>query len=297
MKGFRKLAVAGLAILFTVGLVMAEEKVYNHEFKVEPGAGRLSYHGIDGDVEIRTHDADVILFTFEKQLADGVDEDFALWFRGIKPEVNQDGNAVSIRIKYPKKKKKNFGMSWLKAELKTTLVLPRKCAVELNVVDGDVSATGLSGSLGFHLVDGDLELSGCSGAYDIRTVDGNITVVDGKGTLETHTVDGDVSATGAFDTVVVKTTDGDAVVRVMDIEKMTANWRLGSVDGDLKLILPENLSFRLEAGSMDGDIDLEGFSDMKIIQKKKRKLVAEQGDAACTISMSVVDGDLTIQGK
>lgn len=297
MKGFRKLMVGGLAVLFTMGLVMAEEKTYNHEFKVEPGAGQLSYHGIDGDVDIRTHDADVILFTFQKKLAEGVDEDFAQWFRGIKPEVKQDGNSVTIRIKYPKKKKKNVGMSWLKAELKTTLVLPKVCAVKLNVVDGDVTATDVSGTLGFHLVDGDLELSGCSGAYDVHTVDGDISIVDGKGNLETHTVDGDIKATGEFDMVHVKSTDGDARIVVTGISGMAGDWAMGSVDGDLTLIIPDDLSFRLEAGSMDGDIEMEGFSNMKIIKKKKRKLIAEQGDAAFTISMSVVDGDLTIQGK
>ena len=83
--------------------------------------------------------------------------------------------------------------------------------------------------------------------------------------------------------------------KISGINAMADDWTMGGVDGDFVLVIPEGMAFRLDARTMDGDVEVDGVTGMNVLKKKRNRLVAERGNATHTINFSTVDGDLKVK--
>ncbi len=290
-------------VLFVVAGVrgLADDgRTYNYSFEVNPAKAAVKYQGVDAHIDIQSHDAKTVEFVFEKKLLVDVDERQQEWFDGIHPEVNKDGDSITIEIKYPKNKRGGWfssGFHTPRMELKATLTVPRTCGLNIHVVDGDIRGEAVKGNQQYHSVDGDIELKGCEGDLTVKLVDGDARLLTCAGKLDARTVDGDLSLNGAFQQVDCQSTDGDVRLVVQGIDGMNGAWTIRSVDGDVELVLPVHLNCELKATSMDGDVELDGFDQVTVHKKKRSKLLATLGEGGSVISISSIDGDVTVTGR
>lgn len=294
------IAAGVLFVLAGVRGVADDGKSYDYSFEVNPANAAVKYQGVDAHVDIRSHDGNVVEFVFEKKLLGNADDRQQEWFDGIHPEVDRDGDTITIEIKYPKNKRGGWfsgGFRTPRTEMKATLTVPRTCGLNIRVVDGDILGEGIDGDQQYHSVDGDIELKGCAGDLEINLVDGDARLLNCSGAVDARTVDGDLSLEGALQKVDCQSTDGDVRLVVQGIDRMGDDWKIRSVDGDVDVVLPASLNCELKAGSLDGHVKLDGFSAITVHKKKRSRLLATLGDGGPVLSISSVDGDVTVSGR
>jgi DUF4097 and DUF4098 domain-containing protein YvlB len=69
---------------------------------------------------------------------------------------------------------------------------------------------------------------------------------------------------------------------------------LHSVDGDICLSYPQDLGFKVNAKTGDGDIRVHSKFDT-ITLKKRNRFSGRRGDVRFTVTITTVDGDISLK--
>jgi DUF4097 and DUF4098 domain-containing protein YvlB len=151
--------------------------------------------------------------------------------------VRMDGNCPAI----------SFG------PCSATIVLhvPAGTDVDVQSTSGDLTASGLDGSVRLETGSGDLNATALSGDADLRTASGDVNARALAGDIALKTASGDVNASDlAADTVQAVTSSGDVELEFRlaprDVDAATAS-------GDVDVALPTGQTYRIEADSGSGD--------------------------------------------
>ena len=119
------------------------------------------------------------------------------------------------------------------------------------VCDSQVIA---SGHMDLTTVDGPLTARQCKGTITARSVDGSLELRNVQGDISARTVDGTISLEGVFQTLEAGSTDGSIHATVEPGSRMGGEWSIRSVDGSIRIELPQDFSADLEARTGDGHI-------------------------------------------
>lgn len=286
-----------IILAMTVMLNAGSADVVKKRFDTEPGKQTaIIYDGVDDDVFIETHDKNEIRFTFEKELKGSKSKSKLEYFDKIQPEIEFNNNTLEIKINYPKQKFSLFSfLSGTRINVTSHLLVPTNTDVKVKVVDGDINASDLNGNLKIKTVDGDLKIKNCTGPMKLSTVDGDIKGYDCKGSINTHTVDGDVKISGVFNGIFFKSVDGEGDFFLQNGSELTEDCTLHSVDGDITLKIPEDLGFKLDFKSHDGDVRTSGLDFTNVTLKKENRFKGERGSAKYTIEVRSTDGNLSLK--
>jgi hypothetical protein len=291
----KQLLIVTLVLSLALMPLFGQSESVKKRFQLEPDKpASLYFKDIDGDVKVVKHDKREIIFEFVKELKGSASAKNREYFDGIRPEISFKDNILTIEIKYPKKHFKLFSFSSVKIKAKSSLMVPRQTDAKIRLVDGDVWTSGLVGHLDLKSVDGDLYVKACEGQLKLHTVDGEIEVNGGGGTLDTYTVDGDVTADGVFSEILFKSVDGEGTFGLKPGSVLKGDCSLRSVDGGIRLSYPQELGFKVNAKTGDGGIDVHSKFDT-ITLKKRNRFSGQRGDARFTVTITTVDGGISLK--
>ncbi len=145
----------------------------------------------------------------------------------------------------------------LDVEMTYEVRLPEGVELDVGVVDGDVTVSGLSANSSISTVDGSIRVEGRA-PERISTVDGNIEIL----------------ASGALPT----------------------EMRYATVDGNVNLTLPANTGFEVNATSIDGGLESD-FPITVQGRWGPRSMRGTVGDGRARIRITTVDGEVAIRRR
>jgi hypothetical protein len=124
--------------------------------------------------------------------------------------------------------------------------------VRLEIRSGDVEARGVRGRLEGRIVSGDVAVADCAGAA-VDVLNGDVTVSGVSGPVAVTTKSGDVTLNGVRAAEVsVRTLSGDVA---LDFAELRAGAVIvETVSGDIKLAVPDDARATIEAATRAGDI-------------------------------------------
>ena len=293
----KNLLIALVAFSMTIMLHAGKTDMLKKRFEIDPGKQVIiHYIGVDDDVTIEKHDKNEILFTFEKEMRGSKSKRNPGYFEEIHPEIDFRDNTLEIEIKYPKRIFNLFrSLSGFRVKVTSRLLVPANTGIKIKMVDGDVDVSDINGKAEFRTVDGDIMVKGCTGPLNIRTTDGDIEVKRSTGTLRAHTVDGDITASGVFSGIHFKSVDGEGEFILHKGSHLNEDCMLRTVDGDIRLVFPEDFAFRLDFKAGDGDVECHDIEFKNVTIRKENRFQGERGNAPYTIQVRTGDGDLSLE--
>lgn len=224
-------------------------------FKVKKG-GTLEMDDVRGDVIIQTwgkNEVDIHelkkMDIFTKSEAEAAMEESEIGYV-------QQGN--TIRIGGPA-----FDREWIRSKFKILVPVEFNCDIETK--GGDLSVTGIKGSVEASTGGGDIILKEIDGPADTKTGGGDIEITKTTKKVIAKTGGGDVTVSRTKDRVYVRTGGGDVEIRETqgDVEIMTGGGEIQIVDasGDVDVktgggeIDIRNVTGNFRAVTGGGDID------------------------------------------
>ncbi len=293
----KKFIIAFVAVGMAVMLQAGETDLVKKRFEVDPGKQVIiHYIGVDEDVTVEKHNKNEILFTFEKEMRGSKSKRNLEYFEEIHPEIDFSDNTLELEIEYPKRIFNLFrSLSGFRVRVTSRLLVPVNTDIKIKVVDGDVDVSDINGKAELRTVDGNVMAKRCACPLNLRTTDGDIEVNRSTGTLRTHTVDGDVNASGVFSSIHFKSVDGEGEFTLHKGSQLNEDCMLRTVDGDIRLVFPEDFAFRLDFKGGDGEVEFRNIELKNVTIRKENRFQGERGDATYTIQVRTGDGDLSVE--
>jgi DUF4097 and DUF4098 domain-containing protein YvlB len=309
------LAAAVFVIAFVAAPALAEQKFEEKFEKTIPlsKTGRLYLSNVSGDVDVMTwKDAQVkieALKTSKAASADKAKENAAK----VTIDVTGEGDMVRVETNYPKQTGGFWRGDSINVSVDYKIWVPEQASVELTAVSGDIHVAAIGGaakikcisgnvelkaaaSADLDMVSGDLTIGNVGGDVYIKGVSGNIDVSGIKGSVDVKTVSGDIKLMDVPDaqTVGVESVSGN--VTFMGVIKAGGRYELKVHSGDVRMTIPANSSFDLDAKTFSGDID----SDFEIAVSGKmspRELHGTVGKGGATLILKSFSGNIDLKKK
>ena len=212
--------------------------------------GRFGLDNVNGDVQISVWDRNEVKVDAVKTASskDLLDE--------VKIEVEAAADRVYVRTRYP-----NRHNGWgnnKRVDVVYTVTVPRGARVgDVNLVNGNLTVTGVEGGVEAKTVNGQITSSRLAGDIDLSTVNGRIEAALGK-------------------------TDASKTVK------------LGTVNGTVRLALPSNAAARISASTFNGQITNEFSLPMVKGRFVGRSLEGQIGAGGADVRINTVNGKIMI---
>ena len=223
---------------------------FHQTYEITPD-GRVELSNINGDVHISSWDrnevkVDAVKYADEKEQLDEA-----------KIEVDAGKDHVSIRTKYPDHDHNfNWGSRHNAASVEYTLTVPRGVRLdEINLVNGALDVTGVTGEVRASCVNGRVEAKNLGGEAKLSSVNGRLNA--------------------SFDQLASNSIE------------------LNSVNGGLELTIPSDSNARIEANTVSGGIDND-FGLHVSHHFVGHNLDGELGNGGARIHLSDVNGTISI---
>ena len=175
----------------------------------------------------------------------------------------------------------------------------------IDTVYGDIELQSVSGRINLDTVNGDINSENLSGQIRIDTVNGDVRDTNSSGNIRFEAVNGSLVSTTKSRDIRIETVNGDVDIKaelVKDLEITTvggevevtmkeltpgANIQAESVNGDIVLKLPRDLSAEIEIAAHAGGKIKNGISNHKV---KKAKY-----GPSSELEFQLKDGDVEIE--
>jgi DUF4097 and DUF4098 domain-containing protein YvlB len=282
-------------------------------FKVGPN-GSLDLATVSGDVIVNEGGGDTITIDAIKRVRSRSADDAKQQMANTNVSMAQSGNRVEVKVNYSGRRGGSVDFT-VTAPAGTTLnvrsvsgdvrVRNIKGEVRLESVSGDVSATGTPNVALIKTVSGDLEQAGVSTQdnLDVSTISGDLTVRNIKArAINAESVSGEIVLNDVTcDRATVKSVSGD--VQYSGPLARNGRYELGSHSGDVRITLPGDIGFDLEASTFSGDVR----SDLPVTTRageslmggsgRRHGLRGRHGDGSVFLVLNTFSGDITIARK
>jgi DUF4097 and DUF4098 domain-containing protein YvlB len=318
-KGMTALIGLAFAVAFVAAPALAEEKFQEKFEKTEALAknGKLYLNNISGDIEILTwKDAQVKIEALKTSKAASLDkakENAGL----VTIEVTKEGDLVRVETKYPKKSGGSGGGFWggdsMNVSVDYKVWVPDQAAVEIKSISGDIKVAPLGGAAKIGSVSGDVELHGAAGA-DVDLVSGDLVLEDIVGDVFLKAVSGDIKTTRIKGSVEVEAVSGD--IDLLDVsEAQTINaksvsgnityvggikaggrYEIKTHSGDVRMTIPADSAFDLEANTFSGDID-SAFEIQVVGKISPHDIHGTVGMGGATVILKSFSGNVDLNKK
>jgi hypothetical protein len=231
---------------------------------------------VDGLLILRPSPDHTISVKVRKEALVKDDKKAARLLRETVVELDRNGNAVSVRIRYPRLSGIFFWVNDMsRIRVVSEIAVPAGTRVRAGLADGSISGDGVRADLNLEVADGDIRLEGFAGRLEAGAVDGRITVSGLLSGLRLETIDGDVR---------IEPSAGSTI---------TDDWTVRTADGDIDLTLPSGFSADLSVqgrGRLETEIPLDGSG-----RKRGGKLTARIGGGGRLFSLRTGDGRIRIR--
>ena len=270
MKRFspRLMAQATLAcLLLSLMALTALAQDFQRSYSLS-GGGSINVRNISGDVHVTGYDGQAVVVTGVKK---GRNTD------RVTIEDQSSGNNVNVRVRYPEHDSERCNDC--DASVLFEVKVPRGVNYRYDAISS---------------VSGDVDVSGVSGELTAKSVSGEVTVKDVSGAVHASSVSGNVHVGKVGGTVSAKSTSGNVEVEIVSLNG-AGNLEFGSVSGNVRVKLPDNLDAEVSLSTMSGDLK----TDFPLtIEKSKwgsgQKANGRVGNGTRNLKMSSVSGDLSL---
>ncbi|MDP6581230.1 MAG: DUF4097 family beta strand repeat-containing protein [Vicinamibacterales bacterium] len=199
----------------------------------------------DGRTTVRASEGDEVRV---RTIADGRDAE------DLEVLIDQEGNRITVEVRRPHRRWFSWGRS---PRMHIEIEAPRRSDVDARNDDGRLTVSGIEGRLVLSVDDGDLLVSDTSGELRARGDDGDLDLRDVGGSVDVRTDDGDLELNGVLSAVRASTDDGDLNIRAEAGSSLQRAWTINADDGDIWLMVADDLAADLTLRTDDGGIDVE----------------------------------------
>jgi hypothetical protein len=223
----------------------------------------LALRNVNGAVSLEAWDREELEFTGE----------FKPSSRDEHVKVTLERSAKGLEIVGKPPKSQEGRGSFRSAECRMTLKVPRRILASVSTVNGSVTLQGTQGEIALESVNGAVAASSHSDGLKVKTVNGSIRIEAVRGGLKLNTVNGGIEAKG------VQTQGGS-------LEAATVNGQIH--------IQATGLQGKLDASTVNGSLSLKA-KGAEQVEVSKRRMSAVFGGGSQPISLSTVNGSITIE--
>lgn len=225
-------------------------------------------------------------------------------------EVKAELGLVRIETRYPESRKW-FGHD-SNVRVDYTIWIPDLASIDSKSVSGDVQVEKSGGPVRVSTVSGNVTVVGGKKTITAKAVSGDIRVTGAEADCELNSVSGDIQASQVRGSVEAEVVSGS--IRLHDItlaRKVSAksisgtveyrgqigpdgSYRFSSHSGEVKLILPEEASFDLEASSFSGTVTTD-FPVMVMGKLGGKTIQGRVGKGGAEVSAKAFSGKVEIR--
>ncbi|RFT17107.1 MAG: hypothetical protein OP8BY_1049 [Candidatus Saccharicenans subterraneus] len=268
----------GLALmlgLLLIGPLLAGD-TYQEKFeKTERLArdGRVAISNVSGDIKVMVWKEEMVKIEAVKSASASTRAKAKESADKVTIEVTTEPGLVRIETRYPESRRWFGGDSNVSVDY--TLWIPDQASFESKSVSGDVEVEKAGGPVRVSTVSGSVTVLGGKKSILAKAVSGDIRVTEAEGDLELNSVSGDIRVSKVRGSVEAEVVSGS--VRLEDISgarRVSAksisgtveyrgqllpdgNYRFTSHSGEVRLYLPADSSFNLEASSFSGTVSTD----------------------------------------
>ncbi|MBN1271879.1 MAG: DUF4097 family beta strand repeat protein [Candidatus Aminicenantes bacterium] len=301
-------------LVFLAGISPAEgavkEKFEESFNKIEKLAkdGRVSIKNVSGKIEIATWNKDEVKIDAVKisraSSMKEAEENAAL----VKINVTNESDLVRIETEYPRRTFKRFNVS-----VEYILTIPNEASIRVANVSGSVNVKGIGGTTDISVTSGNLI---CDGAkrVDLETISGNMDVSNIEGDAFLKATSGRIEAVKITGSVEAEVVSGGIELRgVSKADRVKAKAISGTLvyegdinpngiyelkvhSGTIKMILPSNAAFDLDASTFSGSIDTD-FDVSVTGAIKKKELRGKVNGGGAEVELEAFSGTIRILKK
>jgi DUF4097 and DUF4098 domain-containing protein YvlB len=310
------LAAAAFVAAFVAAPALAEQTIEEKFAKTEALAknGKLYLSNVSGQIVVAVwKEAQVKIEAVKTSKADTAAKAKENADK-VTIEVTKEGDLVRVETKYPKRNGGGFwGGDRISVSVDYKVWVPDQAAVDLNSVSGDVTVAAIGGKAKVTCVSGNVKLAGAAGAEItltsgdltveniagdafIKAVSGNIDVMKLKGSVEADAVSGDIKLRDVSEaqSVDIKTLSGNVIY--FGSIQAGGRYELNAFSGDVRMTIPADSAFDLEAYTFNGSIDTD--FEIKVSGKiSPREIRGTVGKGGATITLKSFSGNVDLKKK
>lgn len=271
-----------IAVLALSLVLPAQDKTEVIEKSFRPDGFRpavLEFHDVDGRLVLSPSADGTISVRIRKEIKVRDAKRAEQLLRDTKVEIDERGNTVTVRIRYPRFRGLFFWLSdSSRVKVTSEISVPAGIRVEADLVDGSIRGDNLQADMDLEVVDGDIRLDGL------------------KGSVRAVSVDGEIRVSGDIKSLDLKAVDGDIRINLSPPSIMAGGWRIRTTDGDVDIILPEGFAAEMEIQAGDGRIHTDWpLTNAKRLTRKT--LNGKIGTGGQVFGVRTVDGQVTLRKK
>jgi len=252
MKIKNKLILAGLLIASCNQLVLAEvTDVIEKSYDFDKG-GTISLSNVNGNVTISACDCSQVQLTANISASDQQTRD------RITVKIKASDSQLSIKTKYAKQQRGSHDRN-NHSEVVYTLSVPNSVNLnEIELVNGDLKISGVTGQFNAELVNGELISDGMTSSTDVSMVNGDMEL--------------------SFD-------------NLNNAKKI----KLNSVNGDIVVNLPSDANVKVSAETVSGKISNDFGLQINRGRYVGSDMSGTIGDGSVRLSMENVNGKIKLK--
>jgi len=185
-------------------------------------------------------------------------------------EVTAEPGLVRIETRYPESRRWFGGGDNVSVDY--TLWIPDRASIESRSVSGDVQVEKAGGAVKVSAVSGNVSIVGGVRTISAKAVSGNVSLTGAEGDCAINSVSGDIHVSRVRGSVEAEVVSGSVkLLEISEAQKVSAKsisgtveyrgqvlpggvYRLSSHSGEVRLFLPADSSFDLEASSFSGTV-------------------------------------------
>jgi len=241
----------------------------------------------------------------------------------VEISIDAQPSRLGIKTIYPKRGDNRVSVSF-------NLKVPRNVNLDsIKSVSGSIEITDIEGRVVARSVSGSVSARRVGQEVDLDSISGNATVSDAGGRASVHSVSGNVEASGVSRDLEAKTVSGDVRVRqvtgYITAESVSGNvgisdsdpssvkastisgdihfggslnadgrYDLKSHSGTVKVVLPPNSGFALQASTFSGSIDTD-FEVRVQGRVEKRTIAGVVGQGGPTLELRSFSGSILVR--
>ncbi|MFQ6617683.1 MAG: DUF4097 domain-containing protein [Fidelibacterota bacterium] len=304
--------------------VMQEEKTES-KIKFLKG-GEIRIAGGDGNIAVRGWDREFVELEIIKTGWGRNTRDARKAIENTKIDIDSSSYKISIRVFEPSESVEVTSFwdlfknrSWISSRVSLNLRVPEQVNLRLSADDGDIEVEGIEGDIKIFNEDGNIQLEGIKTfRTSIETDDGRIWISEltlpdtsHNSSMNLESDDGDINLSDIFVTELnIIMDDGDLRIKNARFQKLytylddgtahmdfypeiNGKFRIHGDDGNLRLMLPENISMEFDIISDNGDI----YSDFPLTKKETDSgniATGIVGDGESYLKIDTDGGDIEI---
>jgi DUF4097 and DUF4098 domain-containing protein YvlB len=215
-----------------------------HTFQVA-GHARLIVNNTSGKINIHSGKTDSIVVQATKYA-----RGFNASANDVQVNYQQQGDTVSVTS--------DETWSFLSERgVNLDITVPSTTDLKVENTSGNIDIEQVSGKIEAQTKSGDVEASALSGNVQLSTTSGDIHLENANGTMQLSTVSGGIKADNIQlhgESSLMTTSGGIKFEGTLDPR---GSYRMKAVSGDIDVILPSNVAFKLDASTTSGDVHNE----------------------------------------